>query len=160
MPKQMMAEGKLAMMISGPWDWPDLMKSGIDFGIAPIPGIQGAPGRAFVGVSIAYINRSSPNVDIAREFLEHYAITDEALAAANKLKPLGIPALNSLYESMSKNDGLLREMKVCADDGEVMPNIPQTGRFWSAMGSALQIATNGQATADAALAEARESMLK
>jgi maltose/maltodextrin transport system substrate-binding protein len=160
MPKQMMAEGKLAMMISGPWDWPDLMKSGIDFGIAPIPGIQGAPGRAFVGVSIAYINRSSPNVDIAREFLEHYAITDEALAAANKLKPLGIPALNSLYESMSKNDALLREMKVCADDGEVMPNIPQTGRFWSAMGSALQIATNGQATADAALAEARESMLK
>ena len=160
MPKQMMAEGKLAMMISGPWDWPDLMKSGIDFGIAPIPGIQGAPGKAFVGVSIAYINRSSPNVDIAREFLEHYAITDEALAAANKLKPLGIPALNSLYESMSKNDALLREMKVCADDGQVMPNIPQTGRFWSAMGSALQIATNGQATADAALAEARESMLK
>jgi len=160
MPKQMMAEGKLAMMISGPWDWPDLMKSGIDFGIAPIPGIQGAPGKAFVGVSIAYINRSSPNVDIAREFLEHYAITDEALAAANKLKPLGIPALNSLYESMSKNDALLREMKVCADDGEVMPNIPQTGRFWSAMGSALQIATNGQATADAALAEARENMLK
>jgi maltose/maltodextrin transport system substrate-binding protein len=160
MPKQMMAEGKLAMMISGPWDWPDLMKSGIDFGIAPIPGIQGAPGKAFVGVSIAYINRSSPNADIAREFLEHYAITDEALAAANKLKPLGIPALNSLYESMSKNDQLLREMKVCADYGEVMPNIPQTGRFWSAMGSALQIATNGQATADAALAEARESMLK
>ena len=160
MPKQMMAEGKLAMMISGPWDWPDLMKSGIDFGIAPIPGIQGAPGKAFVGVSIAYINRSSPNVDIAREFLEHYAITDEALAAANKLKPLGIPALNSLYESMSKNDQLLREMKVCADEGEVMPNIPQTGRFWSAMGSALQIATNGQATADAALAEAQESMLK
>ena len=160
MPKQMMAEGKLAMMISGPWDWPDLMKSGIDFGIAPIPGIQGAPGKAFVGVSIAYINRSSPNVDIAREFLEHYAITDEALAAANKLKPLGIPALNSLYESMSKNDELLREMKVCADEGEVMPNIPQTGLFWSAMGSALQIATNGQATADAALAEAQESMLK
>jgi maltose/maltodextrin transport system substrate-binding protein len=160
MPKQMMAEGKLAMMISGPWDWSDLMKSGIDFGVAPIPGIQGAPGKAFVGVSIAYINRSSPNADIAREFLEHYAITDEALAAANKLKPIGIPALNSLYESMSKNDERLREMKVCADDGEVMPNIPQTGRFWSAIGSALQIATNGQATADAALAEARESMLK
>jgi maltose/maltodextrin transport system substrate-binding protein len=160
MPKQMMAEGKLAMMISGPWDWPDLMKSGIDFGVAPIPGIHGAPGKAFVGVSIAYINRSSPNADIAHEFLEHYAITDETLAAANKLKPLGIPALNSLYESMSKNDELLREMKVCADDGEVMPNIPQTGRFWSAIGSALQIATNGQATADAALAEARESMLK
>jgi maltose/maltodextrin transport system substrate-binding protein len=160
MPKQVMAEGKLAMIISGPWDWPDLMKSGIDFGVAPVPGVNGAPGKAFIGVSVAYINRSSPNMDIAREFLEHYAITDETLAAANRLKPIGIPALTSLYEKMSKDDELLREMKVCADDGEVMPNIPQTGRFWSAMGSALQIATNGQATAKAALTEARENMLK
>jgi maltose/maltodextrin transport system substrate-binding protein len=60
---------------------------------------------------------------------------------------------------MSKSDELLREMKVCADDGEVMPNIPQMGRFWGAMGSALQIATNGQASAQSALTEARENML-
>jgi maltose/maltodextrin transport system substrate-binding protein len=159
MPKQMMADSKLAMMISGPWDWPDLMKSGIDFGVAPVPGVGGKPGRAFVGVSVAYINRSSPNLDIARQFLENYAITDEGLAAANRLKPLGIPALNSLYEKMSKSDELLREMKVCADDGEVMPNIPQMGRFWSAMGSALQLATNGQESAQSALTEARENML-
>ena len=159
MPKQMMAEGKLAMTLSGPWDWPDLMKSGIDFGVVPVPGVGGKPGKAFIGVSVAYINRSSPNLDIARQFLENYAITDEGLAAANRLKPLGIPALKSLYETMSKSDELLREMKVCADDGEVMPNIPQMGRFWGAMGSALQIATNGQATAQQALTEARENML-
>ena len=159
MPKQMMSEGKLAMTLSGPWDWPDLMKSGIDFGVAPVPGVGGKPGKAFVGVSVAYVNRSSPNLDIARQFLENYAITDEGLAAANRLKPIGIPALKSLYEKMSQNDELLREMKVCADDGEVMPNIPQTGRFWGAMGSALQIATNGQASAESALKEARENML-
>ncbi|MFY9988088.1 MAG: maltose/maltodextrin ABC transporter substrate-binding protein MalE [Chthoniobacterales bacterium] len=158
-PKEMMAEGKLAMMISGPWDWPDLMKSGIDFGVAPIPGVDGKPGKAFVGVSVAYINRSSPNLDIARQFLENYAITDETLSTANKLKPIGIPALNSLYERMSKNDELLREMEVCADDGEVMPNIPQMGRFWGAFGSALQLATNGQMTAQAALTEAQQNML-
>jgi maltose-binding protein MalE len=33
------------------------------------------------------------------------------------------------------------------------------GRFWGAMGSALQLATNGQETAQAALNEARENML-
>jgi maltose-binding protein MalE len=60
---------------------------------------------------------------------------------------------------MSKNEDLLRQMKLCADDGEVMPNILQMGRFWGAMGSALQIATNGQATAKSALTEARENML-
>lgn len=159
-PKQLMAEGKLAMMISGPWDWPDLMKSGIDFGVAPIPGIDGKPGRAFVGVSVAYINRSSPNLDIARQFLENYALTEEGLTAAEKLKPIGIPALTSLYEKMAQKDELLREMKVCADDGEVMPNIPQMGRFWSAMASALQVATNGQSTAQAALTDAKETMLR
>ena len=64
------------------------------------------------------------------------------------------------FADRASYDELLREMKLCADDGEVMPNIPQTGRFWSAMGSALQIATNGQATAKAALTEASENMLK
>jgi maltose/maltodextrin transport system substrate-binding protein len=158
--KQLMAQGKLAMMISGPWDWPDLMKSGIDFGVAPIPGINGQPGKAFVGVSVAYINHSSPNRDLAKEILENYLITDETLAAANRVKPIGIPALKSLYNQMSVNNDLLREMKVCADTGEVMPNIPQMGRFWSSMSSALQIATLGQATPQNALTEAKENMLK
>jgi len=97
--------------------------------------------------------------DLRCHHLENYAITDKVLAAANRLKPIGIPALNSLYETMSKNDELLREMKVCADNGEVMPNIPETGRFWGAMGSALQIATNGEASAQSASTEARENML-
>jgi maltose/maltodextrin transport system substrate-binding protein len=158
--KQLMAQGKLAMMISGPWDWPDLMKNGIDFGVAPIPGIDGKPGKAFVGVSVAYLNRSSPNHDLAKEMLENCLVTDDTLAAANRVKPIGIPALKSLYKQLSANNDLLREMKVCADDGEVMPNIPQMGRFWTAMSSALQIATLGQATPETALAEAKQNMLK
>jgi maltose/maltodextrin transport system substrate-binding protein len=136
--KQLMAEGKLAMMISGPWDWPDLMKSGIDFGVAPVPGMGGNPGRAFVGVSVAYVNRSSPNLDIARQFIENYALTERGLTACQRLKPIASPALTSLSDKMTKTDHLLQEMKACADDGEVMPNIPQMGRFWSAIGSALR----------------------
>jgi maltose/maltodextrin transport system substrate-binding protein len=42
----------------------------------------------------------------------------------------------------------------------VMPNIPQMGRFWSAMGAALQVATNGQATPQAALDEAARMIEK
>jgi maltose/maltodextrin transport system substrate-binding protein len=159
-PKEMMAQGKLAMMISGPWDWPDLMKNGIDFGVAPIPGVNGHPGKAFVGVSVAYINRSSPNRDLAKEFLERYAITEEGLRLANHAKPIGIPALRSLYNKLAENNPLLQQMKICADDGDVMPNIPQMGRFWSSMSSALQIATNGQSSAQPALTEAAATMLK
>jgi maltose/maltodextrin transport system substrate-binding protein len=155
---ELMAGSKLAMMISGPWAWPDLIKSGIDFGLAPVPGVDGHPGRPFVGVSVAYLNRSSPNQDLAREFLEHYMLTEEGLTAMDHGKPLGIPALISLEETMVKNDPLLHQLKDCVDGGEVMPNIPQMGRFFSSLGGALQIATDGKASPEAALKEAAATM--
>jgi len=40
----------------------------------------------------------------------------------------------------------------------VMPNIPQMGRYFTVMGAALQTATDGQATAEAALREADVNM--
>jgi maltose/maltodextrin transport system substrate-binding protein len=159
MPKELMARNDLAMTISGPWDWPDLTKSGIDFGVAPMPGIDGHPGKAFIGVSAAYINRTSPNRDLAIEFLENFAITDEGLRLADQAKPIGMPALISAYNQMAEHNDLLRQLKVCFDDGEVMPNVPQMGRFWSAVGSALQLATNGQQSAEAALANAKQEMI-
>jgi len=136
-----MGQGKLAMTISGPWAWPNLIKSGIDFGVAPIPGVDANLGRPFVGVSVAYLNRSSPNQDLAKEFLERYALTEEGLTAMDQVKPIGVPALISLYEKMIKDNPLLRQLKVSIDYGEVMPNIPQMGRFFSAVGAALEIAT-------------------
>ena len=156
--EEQMARGKLAMMISGAWAWPNLIKSGIDFGVSPIPGVDGHPGRPFVGVSVAYLNRSSPNLDLAKEFLEHYMLSEEGLTAMNHGKPLGIPALISLEETMVKNDPLLRQFNVCVDAGEVMPNIPQMGRFFSSVGAALQIATTGKASPEAALKEAAATM--
>ena len=153
-----MGQGKLAMIISGPWAWSNLMKSGIDFGVAPIPGVDGNLGSPFVGVSVAYLNRSSPNQDLVKEFLERYALTEEGLTAMDQAKPIGVPALISLYEKMIKYHPLLRQLKVSVDYGEVMPNIPQMGRFFSAVGAALQIATQGQASARAALQEAEANM--
>jgi maltose/maltodextrin transport system substrate-binding protein len=146
------------MMISGPWAWPNLIKSGIDFGLAPVPGVDGHPGRPFVGVSVAFLNRSSPNQDLAKEFLEHYMLSEEGLTAMNRGKPLGVPALISLEETMVKNDPLLHQFSVCVDAGEVMPNIPQMGRFFSSVGAALQIATTGKASPEAALKEAAATM--
>jgi maltose/maltodextrin transport system substrate-binding protein len=40
----------------------------------------------------------------------------------------------------------------------VMPNVPQMSRFFSSLGSALQIATNGQASPETALREAEAAM--
>jgi maltose/maltodextrin transport system substrate-binding protein len=158
--EDLMSQGKLAMMISGPWAWANLMKTGIDFGVAPVPGCDDKPSKPFVGVSAAYINRASSNQDIAKEFIEDFLVSEEGLKAMNDAKPIGIPSLISLAEQLDKDNPLLKEMKTCIEGGEVMPNIPEMGRFWSAVGSALQLATNGQAPAQAALQEAAENMRK
>ena len=158
--EDLMGQGKLAMIISGPWAWSNLIKSGIDFGVAPIPGVDENVGRPFVGVTVAYLNRSSPNQDLAKDFLERYALTEEGLTAMHHAKPIGVPALISLYEKIAKDDPLLRQLKVACDYGQIMPNIPQMGRYFTSVGAALQIATNGQASALAALQEAEANMRK
>jgi len=125
--EELMSQGKLAMTISGPWAWANLVKNGIDFGLAPIPGVHGNVGRPFVGVSVAYLNRWSPNQDLAKEFLEHYFLTEAGLSAMDRAKPIGVPALISLYESMAKDSTLLRELKAGVDQGQIMPNTQRRG---------------------------------
>ena len=156
--EEMMGQDKLAMMISGPWSWANLRQHGINFGVAPMPGVNGKPGRPFVGVMAAYLNRSSPNQDVAKEFLEQSVLTEEGLSAMNHGKPIGVPALISLYKRMAKDSVLLRELEMSVDYGEVMPNIPQMARFFSSVGAALQIATEGRASAEAALREAEANL--
>jgi maltose/maltodextrin transport system substrate-binding protein len=157
--EDLMGQGKLAMMISGPWAWSNLIKNGIDFGVAPIPGVDENLGRPFVGVTVAYLNRSSPNQDLIKEFLESYALTEEGLTAMYHAKPTGVPALISIYEKLAKDNPLLRQLKAAVEYGQVMPNIPQMGRFFSSVSGALQIATEGRASAPAALQEAEANML-
>jgi maltose/maltodextrin transport system substrate-binding protein len=156
--EDLMGQGKLAMMISGPWAWSNLTKKGIDFGIAQIPGIDGKVGRPFVGVSVVYFNRSSPNQDLAKEFIERYLLTEDGLAAMDLVKPIGVPALISSYEQMAKNNPHLRQLKASVDYGQVMPNVPQMGRFFSSLGAALQLAADGRLSADAALRQAEANI--
>jgi maltose/maltodextrin transport system substrate-binding protein len=155
---EQMGQGSIAIMISGPWAWANLRQRGIDFGVAPMPGVNGKPGRPFVGVMGAYLNRSSPNQHLAKEFLEHYLLTEAGLKAMNQAKPIGVPALISLYNRMAKNRPLLREMKTAVDYGEIMPNIPEMSRFFSTVGAALEISTTDRASAQAALQDAEANM--
>jgi maltose/maltodextrin transport system substrate-binding protein len=149
---------KAAMIISGPWAWPNLTKSGIDFGLAPMPGVNGKPGRPFIGVTVAYINRSSANSNLAPYFIEHFLLTDEGLTAMNAAKPIGVPALLSAYQNLANDNPMLKDLNTSIDLGEIMPNIPQMGRFFSAVGTALQIATQGRASPQEALKDAAETL--
>ena len=148
-----MNQGRLAMFISGPFAWENLRKSGIDFGIALVPGLHGQPGRPFVGVLGAMFNRSSPNLDLAQEFLEHWLVTPAGIAAVDAHVPVGAPALRPAYDAMSSDPhvaGLMANVEV----GTLMPNIPQMGAFWSAMETALNTLTTFRDAPSTALSSA------
>jgi maltose/maltodextrin transport system substrate-binding protein len=155
-----MAAGQLALMVSGPWDWANLRKAGIDFDLAPIPGVGGNPGRPFVGVFTALINRSSPNTDLAQHFLEEHVLTSDGLKTMNADAPVGVPALKSLCDEMIDKDNLIKVTYENAENGVVMPNIPQMGKFWSSMKAAFEIATDRGATPEVALKNALQNMEK
>ena len=90
--------------------------------------------------------------------MEHYALTEEALTAMYQAKPTGVPALISIYEKLAKDNPLLRQLHASVEYGQVMPNIPEMGRFFSSVSGALEIATEDRASAEAALQEAEANM--
>ena len=68
-----MAQGKIAMMISGPWAWDNLKKAKVNFGVAKVPSVGGKPAAPFVGYMGAMITKAASgagNADIAREFID------------------------------------------------------------------------------------------
>ena len=41
-----LGQGRVAMMINGPWSWVNLKRVGVDFGVARIPAVGGPSGSA------------------------------------------------------------------------------------------------------------------
>ena len=158
--EQKMSAGELATMVNGPWAWANLVKAGVDFSAGPVPGVGGKPGAPFVGVFTALINRSSPNADLAVQFLEKNVCTVDGLKTIDADAPLGVPALTALADEMSAKNPLIKATYENCLNGVVMPNIPQMGKFWSSMKAAFEISTNGEATPEAALKDARKNMEK
>lgn len=152
-------KGQTALTINGPWAWGNIDKSGINYGVAVLPTLNGNPSKPFVGVLSAGINAASPNYDLAVEFLENYLLTDEGLAEVNKDKPLGAVALMSYQAELAKDPRIAATMKN-AENGEIMPNIPQMSSFWYAERSAITNAINQRQTVKEALDDAAERIKK
>lgn len=153
------ARGDVAMMISGPWAWDNARKAKIDFGVAPIPAvIAGKPSKPFVGVLGCMIAAPSKLKDIATEFLEQYLMRPAALKLLNADVPIGVPANKAFYAELSVNP-LIRASMENARLGEPIPNIPEVGRFWTAMDAALEAITNGLQSPKDALDGASGRML-
>jgi maltose/maltodextrin transport system substrate-binding protein len=151
-------KGEVAMVINGPWAWANLKTSGIDFGVAPIPSINGKPAPAFVGVQAFAVNAASPNKDLAQEFIENYVLTDEGLAALDADTPIGAATLES-YAETQKSDPNIAATLANAEAGVPLPATPAMGKFWAAMGPALTNITSKAQDVGPALDDAAKRIL-
>jgi len=138
-----MNKGEIALMISGPWAWANLKKSNIDFGVAQIPAVGGKPSRSFIGVQGAMINRASNNKELAVEFIENYLLTMDGLKTLDSDVSLGVTAHKEFYKTRA-SDPLIAATMQNIKTGLLMPSLPEMGKFWSSMQSALENISQGR----------------
>jgi maltose/maltodextrin transport system substrate-binding protein len=150
--------GQIATMISGPWAWDNVKKSGIDFGVAPIPSVAGKPSKVFVGVLGCMIAAPSKVKDLAREFIENHLLTVPSLKIIGADVPLGTPANKEYFRELSGDPHIVATM-ANAQAGEPIPNIPEMQRFFPAMDAAMEAITNGRQSPKDALDGAAARML-
>ena len=148
-----MKQGKLAATIDGPWSLKDLRRSKIPYAIMPIPSLNGKMPRPFVGTHGFIIRRSSKNKEVAKELIENYLVSKKGILTLYKLDPRGPSRLDTINE-ISAKDPDLKNFLESASRGVPMPNIPEMGAVWGAMGSALNFITTGQQTPKQALNKA------
>ncbi len=152
-----MNNGEVAMVLNGPWSWAGFEGSGINFGVAPIPTVNGEVSPPFLGVQALGINAASPNADLAVELIENYLATDEGLAIWNAGNGLG--ALADASAAVAQDNPLVTDMLAVAANGVPMPSNPEMGAFWAAMGPALTNITTGAASPSDALNDAAARIL-
>ncbi len=133
-------DGKLAMMIGGPWTLPGIQKAGIDYGVAPIPPINGHTPKVFVGVQGFMISAFSKNRVLANTFVKDFLINKDVMLDLYKQgqrPPAYLPALNAV-----KDNPDIQGFAASAANGVPMPKIPQMASVWGAWSDALSLIVN------------------
>jgi maltose/maltodextrin transport system substrate-binding protein len=139
------AQGRVAMMINGPWAWVNLKRMGIDFGVAHIPAVGGRAAKPYVGIKGILVNRASRQVELAVEFVENYALALPGLRAIDQAEPIGAPASRAYYAELSA-DARIAGIMASARDGVPTPSNPEMSRFWTAMKTSLTNLSEGRQT--------------
>ncbi len=154
-----MKAGTLAMTIDGPWAINDLKKNNIEYGISPIPSLQGNIPRPFVGTHGFIIRRSSPNKELAKEFIENYLVTKEGILSLYNEDPRGPSRFDVINEIKKTNKDLAQFLK-SAQIGIPMPNVPEMSAIWGAAGGALGLISSHQASPKNALIQAKRQIME
>jgi arabinogalactan oligomer / maltooligosaccharide transport system substrate-binding protein len=134
---------KTAFMLSGPWQIPDIKKSGVKYAISPIPSFQGGDeARPFVGVQAMYVASRGRFKSLAQEFATNYFIQPQVAMALYKADQRP-PPLKAAFEEVIKNDPDMAKILDAGKNGDIMPAIPEMATVWDPLGKAQSAVIGG-----------------
>ncbi len=156
-------EGKAMFLINGPWSFGDYKKSGLDFGVAPIPkinetGLMPAPMVSARGYSINKLI-DPRKLDITIKLLKFLTSKKIELEYAEKLGQ--IPSRRSVSNNpeLLKNPifvGSMEQIKY----GKPMPIVPEMRAIWDAMRPEYQAVLGGSETPEEAAKRMQKNSIK
>ncbi|MES8708927.1 extracellular solute-binding protein, partial [Cutibacterium acnes] len=129
-------EGKVAAIIDGPWAIQGYDNSGINYGVAPIPTLDGKQPRTFSTVREAVVSSYSQYPRAAQLFAAY--ISSEEMLMKRYEMTKSIPPVKSLLDKIIKNtDEATYAVISQGFNSDAMPSIPEMGYLWSPMASAI-----------------------
>ncbi len=124
------AAGEAAMHISGPWNVTKFANAGINFGVAPLPALDGeTPAASFSSARGMFVSSYSENPEVAADFAM-FLISEEMQALRYEITG-ALPAIPMELESEVSN-GFVAQLEYAFP----MPSVPSISAFWDAAGAA------------------------
>ena len=136
-------EGKAAAVINGPWALGDYAKSGVDYGVAPLPILQnGQSMRPFYGAKGYVVSADSKNKELAEKFLEYINRPEYALIRYSEIAEL--PPIKTVLENpLITNDDFANAITIQIKNADAMPTVPELSEVWEPMGNAISKSISG-----------------
>ncbi len=150
-------QGKVAAMIDGPWDVQRAASTGVDFGICPLPTLNGKHPISFSGIRLMGVNPNTKYPMTAQIFAAF--CTSPAMEKARFQIVGETPAITALA-----TDPAITKSPIAAAFAQQakysvpMPNIPAMAAVWTPMQAAVASAWNGQASVTDALNNAQNTI--
>lgn len=144
-------EGRLGMMVTGPWAFSDIRAAKVNYGFTKIPTIDNQQPKPFVGVQGFMVSSFSKNKILAKAFLNEFVATQDTMKALFEKDPR--PSAYLPAAAVIK-DPDIAGVSASAEAGIPMPAIPEMASVWTAWSDALELIWNGKQTPQRALDEA------
>jgi arabinogalactan oligomer / maltooligosaccharide transport system substrate-binding protein len=135
--------GKAGFYFSGPWDVAGAKEAGLNFGVIPMPTLNGKVPQTFLGVQTAFVNENSKNKDIAWKLMEEFVNKGQDIVYKTGSR---IPVAKGYTVDDEYTKAFMEQAKVAMP----MPNIVEVQAMWEPAGNNLKLLTSGQIDAKTA----------